>query len=72
MNIFSECTSPSAKKYKDGVCDEANNVESCNYDGGDCCDPDSNYSLDFAPICLAIEVTACCIDPDDPRSPFYL
>ena len=27
--------------YEDGWCDVLNNVDSCEYDGGDCCLPDA-------------------------------
>lgn len=58
--------------YKDNYCDgdEYNfNIESCNYDGGDCCDPNSNYNPVFS-IC-GTNITLCCIDPNDPRNPNY-
>ena len=28
--------------FKDGICDDQNNVESCEFDGGDCCGGDIN------------------------------
>ena len=69
MYIFSECEGTYPDWYKDGYCDEKTNMntESCNYDGGDCCDPDANYTT--APICGATNIVDCCIDPDDPRNP---
>ena len=28
----------------DGICDDLYNIRGCNYDGGDCCTPDSNFA----------------------------
>merc|ERR1739848_319977 len=39
----------------DGYCDDENNNDSCNYDGGDCCGDDVNTSF-----CSACQ----CLDPD--------
>ena len=30
-----QCLKP--EWFNDGICDDQNNVESCEYDGGDCC-----------------------------------
>ena len=37
----------------DGYCDDANNVEDCNYDYGDCCL--ENVITDYCTICECIE-----------------
>merc|ERR1712156_301924 len=34
----------------DGICDDGNNNEGCNYDGGDCCEP-HQYPLDWDAFC---------------------
>ena len=41
---------------KDGYCDDGNNNCGCEYDGGDCCNPDANFSYCVFP-CL-------CLDPE--------
>ena len=43
--------------YKgDNYCDDGNNNCGCEYDGGDCCNPDANFSYCVFP-CL-------CLDPE--------
>ena len=37
----------------DGYCDDENNKEACNFDGGDCCDP--NASTDYCEKCHCLE-----------------
>ena len=50
--ILIDCAYPEFKK--DGECDDENNFEACQYDGGDCCGP--NVLTDFCTACL-------CLDP---------
>ena len=40
MRIFSECQKPQFRG--DGICDDGNNIATCDFDGGDCCGPDVN------------------------------
>ena len=36
------CTAACEQGYiQDGICNDSNNNEECEYDGGDCCDPAS-------------------------------
>ena len=35
----------------DGYCDDDNNHENCQYDGGDCCSLDDDFSTEFCNIC---------------------
>ena len=35
LNMFSDCPMPFYAG--DGYCDDLNNIDSCNFDGGDCC-----------------------------------
>ena len=41
------------KWVKDGLCDDMNNNEACNYDGGDCCGTRANkkFCLECKCIC---------------------
>lgn len=36
--MYSECTDGILSWIGDGYCDASNNIESCDYDGGDCCE----------------------------------
>ena len=54
MQLFF-CTSGCSKpNYKgDGICDDENNNEGCDFDGGDCCIP--NVNKDFCTECKCLE-----------------
>ena len=43
--------------FDDGYCDDENNNEGCDYDGGDCCPPHNWGWNSYCTICE-------CIDPD--------
>ena len=47
-----------AENVGDGFCDDATNIESCNYDGGDCCNKDAVYMY----------CKECTCHPDAPQS----
>ena len=53
-----ECLNGSPQWIGDSFCDDNNNNENCNFDGGDCCDESKN--LDFCSACT-------CLDPIDPN-----
>ena len=38
----------------DGICDDENNNESCQFDGGDCCGPDVVTDFCVECICYAM------------------
>ena len=40
---------------KDGFCDDITNTKECNYDGGDCCDPNAIYSESYCTDCKCLE-----------------
>ena len=40
---YEPCLDEYALKVGNGVCDDASNIESCNYDGGDCCGDTGMY-----------------------------
>ena len=50
---------PQAENIADGYCDDPTNIESCNYDGGDCCNKNSVY----------VYCKECTCHPDAPQSP---
>ena len=47
------CESWFAEYIGDGYCDDMNNVEDCQYDGGDCCGPD--IYTDYCVECICYE-----------------
>ena len=49
---FTGCVAPS--QHGDGYCDDANNVEACFFDDGDCCGP--NVNTDFCIKCECLDV----------------
>ena len=48
----------------DGVCDDANNVCGCSWDGGDCCGSDNKYNFCAAAAGDSGDPADCCLDPD--------
>ena len=48
LEKFSECW---AWAIGDGVCDDANNIEPCDFDGLDCCGEISSYQFNFCVFC---------------------
>jgi hypothetical protein len=54
------CVIPSY--YADGYCDSVNNVASCDYDGGDCCE--STCGVGYIPVISCGVVGYNCQDPD--------
>ena len=42
---------PEEDKIGDGYCDDITNVESCSYDGGDCCNEDSSFHYCHECLC---------------------
>ena len=42
---------------EDGFCDDMNNIEACNYDGGDCCGSRANrqFCLQCKCICKSVK-----------------
>ena len=56
MNIG--CESVYAQYIASGYCIDQNNNEACDYDGGDCCDPNAN--MDHCTFCV------CHLDCDAP------
>jgi len=58
-----KCSDPHLKG--DGYCDDENNVESCEYDGGDCCHTPGKENLQQFIYCDACE----CRDPNGKASP---
>ena len=57
MNVYlffgTECEYNQVKRIGNGICEDDVNVEECHYDGGDCCEPDSN--INFCDDCLCIK-----------------
>ena len=48
------------KWINDGFCDDINNNDECDYDGGDCCEPHENSSWNqYCTNCSCLEVPAC-------------
>merc|ERR1712025_1028835 len=58
-----KCSDPHLKG--DGYCDDENNVESCDYDGGDCCHTPGKDNPQQFIYCDACE----CVDPNGKKSP---
>ena len=50
---FSVCTLKQQKRIGDGICDDDVNVKECNFDGGDCCNPDAD--IFFCDDCICIQ-----------------
>ena len=55
---FTGCESDYAAYIASGYCIDQNNNEACDYDGGDCCDPNAN--MDYCTFCV------CHLDCDAP------
>ena len=51
MNHFHNFADCWAWAIGDGVCDDANNVEPCDFDGLDCCGEISSYQFNFCVFC---------------------
>ena len=47
------CTLKQQKRIGDGICDDDVNVKECQFDGGDCCNPDAD--IFFCDDCICIQ-----------------
>ena len=48
---LAHCAKPSW--YKDGYCDDENNILECGFDGGDCCGNQANF--DYCSVCKCLD-----------------
>ena len=51
--VISECMN--SELIGDGICDDLNNIQDCQYDGNDCCDENSNFDLCYLCDCFEEE-----------------
>ena len=48
-----KCNTPTNMYVQDGYCDDDNNIQECNFDGGDCCLEE--VLEDYCSICACLE-----------------
>ena len=54
--IAYNCSSKLSDMKGDGICHDSLNTESCNFDGGDCCNEDSYFGYPYCTRCECLEV----------------
>ena len=55
LTLVADCDPAIEFNMKDGFCDDITNTKECNYDGGDCCDPNAIYSESYCTDCKCLE-----------------
>ena len=53
--IVAVCDPAESWRMKDGFCDDITNTKECNYDGGDCCDPNAYHNEAYCTACECLE-----------------
>ena len=54
--MLTNCSSKLLDMKGDGICHDSLNTESCNFDGGDCCNEDSYFGYPFCTRCACLEL----------------
>ena len=55
LTIVADCDPANDYRIEDGFCDDISNTKECNYDGGDCCNPDAFYLGSYCTDCKCLE-----------------